>query len=138
MDELVPSIGESARSLEDTIRELLERIIQLHTVHPRMHRVLFEEVPLPAHVRRRNSEIERRYAEQTEAGLRQNAQVRVSDYRIAAHIVVQASRALSQWLVHDGPHEIDGETFLTESARMLAGYLSGGIIERDRKAIKRV
>jgi AcrR family transcriptional regulator len=51
-------------ALETLMRRFVEAMIALHRNEPRLHRVLFEEAPLPAGLRRRLQRLEDAFAEQ--------------------------------------------------------------------------
>ena len=126
LDTLLHILGREDRPIAETLREVLETVIELHAAEPELHRVLFAEVPQPAHIvqHRRAKEIE--FTVRTRDILRHHPQVTVADLDTAAHVLVQTSHALMQWLVHSGPEELDRERILTETVRMLSLYLTGG------------
>ena len=125
MEALIGILDDHSLPLESVMRKSIEGIIAMHTGEPSLHRILMEEVPQPARLLKRQKENELHFAEMVEARLRAHPEVKVRDYRIAAHVIVQTIRALSQWLVHKGPHDFDRSRFIGESVKMVTGYLTG-------------
>ncbi|MBD3258643.1 TetR family transcriptional regulator [candidate division GN15 bacterium] len=124
INQLIGRLADAEVPIEQTIRDILLAIVDRHAGQPRLHRVLAEETPQPPALIKRKRADDQRYAAEVEAALRRNSQVTVRDYRIAAHIVVQASAALSRWLVHSGPTDLNQRRFIGETSRMLAVYLT--------------
>ena len=125
MEALIGILDNYSLPLETVMRKSIEGIIDMHTGEPSLHRILMEEVPQPARLLKRQRENELHFAVLVEAKLRAHPEVQVRDYRIAAHLIVQTIRALSQWLVHKGPHDFDRSRFISESVKMVTGYLTG-------------
>jgi hypothetical protein len=99
---------------------MLVRLLDRHRDHPRLQRALTEEVPHPKHIRtlhlRQNEEYTRRVAEI----LRRRPDVHVTHVEAAAHVLVEATSALSRWLAHSPPDHIDRDALLDETVRILS------------------
>ncbi len=123
------------RSLEDmadpnmpfarAVRGLFTRLVDMHAENPRLHRVLAEEVPHRAAVRALHAEGERGIVERTEQILSTRPDLKVANPSAAAHVMVQATEALSRWLVHDAPVSLDRGAFVDEAVRLLCAYVQG-------------
>lgn len=111
--------------LEDTLRHLVEAVIALHEATPRLHRVLFEEVPWPSEMWDRLKGMERELAGQVEMLLRTMPEVTVEHADRAAWMVVQLVETLTHRYVLDPPPWLQREDFATELVVMLRGYLAG-------------
>jgi len=107
----------------EALENLFRRSLALHEEDPDFHRMLGAELELPpvlqgAHYRRGQ------YAERIAIILRGRPDVHCRDYGITAHILSQTLEALSRWLVHSAPTDLDRERFIREAVTMVAGYVS--------------
>jgi AcrR family transcriptional regulator len=91
--------------LETAVRQLLDAVIALHARDRALHRVLFEEAPLPPRVRRQLAQAEQQVAGQVAVYLRGRPEVTVPDVELAATVVVQAIEALTHKLVVHGSED---------------------------------
>jgi AcrR family transcriptional regulator len=105
------------------VRSLVEAMLSLHAREPRLHRVLFEEAPRPAPVRRRVAALEAAMREGVEALLAAHPEVRVGSPALAAGLLVRTVEALTHRAVLDGDA---GPELATEVTRMLCAYLTSG------------
>jgi AcrR family transcriptional regulator len=113
-------------TLAGTIRHLVHAMVELHARDRNLHRVLFEEAPLPRPLRELLSDMEVRITDRVELLLRTTPEVTVTDPALAAAIVVKTVEALTHNLVVHGErgrdHEIDA--YVEEIVRLIAGYLT--------------
>jgi AcrR family transcriptional regulator len=105
------------------LENLFSRSLAFHEEDPDFHRMLGTEFDLPpalqgAHHRRGQ------YAERVALILRERPDVDCRDYNITAHIISQTLEALSRWLVHNAPADLDRERFIREAVTMVAGYVT--------------
>ncbi len=102
-DALLRNAGTKALAPEVPVTEAIDHLVQamiaLHARDRNLHRVLFEETPVPARVRRRLDEVERGIAATIAAFLRTRPEVTAPDPDLAAHILVQSIEALTHRLV---------------------------------------
>jgi len=111
------------RSLRDVAERLVRAMIDLHSRDRKLHRVLFEETPLPPQVRRQLDAVERSVAAHLATYLRHHPEVTAPDADLAAMVVVQAIEALThRLLLHGAPEELEAQT--EEFVRLTTGYLS--------------
>jgi AcrR family transcriptional regulator len=111
--------------LREALRCFVESMIELHSGEPQLHRVLFEEAPLPAVLRRRLRERELAFADELGLQLEMMPGVYLPDPPLAAYLVVQTVESLVHSFVMHAPPGVDAEVFCEELVRMLRGYLSG-------------
>jgi len=112
-----------AVDLEGLIRRSVDAMMALHRNEPKLHRVLFEEAPLPASLRRRLQRYEDEFAEFVASLLAQQPGLRIENPDLAAHIVVRSIEGLVHGFVLNPPPDFDSERFCQEVARMLVKYL---------------
>lgn len=131
-------IGEGEAILEKTIGELetaggdlrcvVERLIaamvELHKRNPTLHRVLFEEIPLPPRIRRMRADGEDRVTELVQIQLERHQEFARRDPALAARLVVQTVEALIHNLVlHEGL-AARTESRVDEIVRLVMAYLT--------------
>jgi AcrR family transcriptional regulator len=112
--------------LVGTIRHLVRAMVELHGRERDLHRVLFEEAPLPRHVRDLLAAMEVRITERAEVLLRSLPEVTAPDPALAAAVVVKTVEALTHNLVvhggRDGHRELD--VYVEEIVRLVVSYLT--------------
>jgi AcrR family transcriptional regulator len=106
------------------LRRFVDALFALHENEPRLHRVLFEEVPLPSSVRSELRRRENALASEVRALLEAFPQVKVRDASVTAYILVHTVDALVHNFVLHPPKEIDSEQLKEELVRMLHGHLA--------------
>jgi AcrR family transcriptional regulator len=126
-----PTIERSLEDMEDTriplpeaMRRMFIRLIELHSgADPRLQRALGEEVPQPPRVREERRRREAEYAARVAVLLRARPDVKTDDPEVAALVLVQAAAALTRWLAHEAPPDLDREAYIEEAVRLLTGHL---------------
>ncbi len=112
-----------APRLGAAVRHLVGAMIALHARDRALHRVLFEEAPLPPRVRRQLALAETRIATRLAAYLRDHPEVRVPDPDLAATVLVQTVEALTHKLVvHGDPAALAAQT--DELVALVTAYLT--------------
>lgn len=96
-EALVPGM-----SLRQSVGRLVQAMIDLHGRDRQLHRVLFEETPLPARIRRQLADVERAVADHIADFLRGHPEVTAPDPDLAAMVLVQAIEGLTHRLVVHG------------------------------------
>lgn len=119
-------LGDEPRPFLVVIRHLVRAMVELHGRDRALHRVLFEESPLPRRVRELLATIEARAADRVELLLRASPEVHVADPALAAAMVVKTVEALTHTLVlHGDPrHERDLDVYVEEIVRLVGTYLT--------------
>lgn len=123
---LLRAPGDHTQPLEALIRGWVEAMVTLHAGHPRLHRMLFEQVALPPVVWEAVAALERAAAQQLAALLAARADVTVADPGLAAHLVVELVEAATHRLVLHPPAPYARERCVDELVHLLAAYLTGG------------
>jgi AcrR family transcriptional regulator len=105
-------------------RTMVAVMIQLHEDDPRLHRVLFEEVPHDASVRARVRRLEDDATARLAALLPHVRGVAVQDPQIAARLVVELLEALThRWITAVDRTPIPAARMADELTRLLVAYL---------------
>lgn len=128
---LLGSLIAEASSAHPPLRSLLHRFVSalfaLHEHEPALHRVLFEEAPLPSSVRRRLRERENELALEVCRLLDAHPEVLMRKPDVAAYVVVHTVDSVVHNFVLHPPRHIDTHALTDEVVSMLMRYLS-----RDR------
>ncbi|MBL8947456.1 MAG: TetR/AcrR family transcriptional regulator [Myxococcales bacterium] len=115
-----------ALRLEPLARAMVDAMIGLHAEAPRLHRVLFEEVPHGPAVRRRVRALEERSASALAAALAVIPGVVVRDRVVAARLVVDMLEALThRWVTDATQATLPPRRLADELVRMIVAYLGG-------------
>ena len=114
-----------SKDLTVTVRHLVRAMVELHARDRDLHRILFEEAPLPRRLRRMLLEIEDRVSARVALLLATYPEVKVRDPALAATVVVQTVEALTHKLVVHGMREHDLEAYVEEIVRLVIRYLTG-------------
>jgi len=112
--------------LAQSLTNLIHRLVELHEKEPQLNRILSEHVPRPPEMEERERTEVHAYIEQLEQALRQRKDVSVRNPHAAAHLLVQTVGALTRWLGHEAPPNLDRRTVISEAITMLTGYIHGG------------
>jgi AcrR family transcriptional regulator len=112
-----------------TVRHLVRAMVELHGHDRDLHRVLFEEAPLPRHVRELLAAMGVRIGERTALMLRSLSEVTVRDPALAAAVVVKTVEALTHNLVvhGDGNGHRELDVYVEEIVRLVARYLTAPV-----------
>jgi AcrR family transcriptional regulator len=105
------------------VRRFVRAMVELHARDRALHRVLFEEAPLPRRVRRQLSDLERQVAASVEAWLRAHPGVTRRDPALAAAVVVQAVEGVTHKLVVHGEREVQVGPYVEEMVALVTAYL---------------
>lgn len=109
--------------LRTAVRAFVEAMVALHARDVALHRVLFEEAPLPRPVRRLLVAVETRVASHLTEFLAGHPSVTVPDPARAAAMTVQVVEALThRFVLADG---FDPDAFVDETVRLVLRYLTG-------------
>jgi AcrR family transcriptional regulator len=111
-------------ALESLLRRFVVAMIALHEHEPELHRVLFEEAPLPASVRRQLRRRENELVTEVCALLLAHPEVRIRSPNVTAYVLVHTVDALVHNFVLHPPHGIDPQALTRETVRMLFRHLT--------------
>lgn len=132
-DHVEAGVGEIARRLSDVaaLPELLDDRVALfvdaamanHAGNPRLHRVLFEESPVPPDLRAELDRAEAWAVDVVASMLADEPTVRVDDPRLAAYVVVTTIESLTHRYLAGGDRYGGPEQFARQVAAMVVAYL---------------
>ena len=128
LEQAAASVMARSLSLRQAVRQLVEAMIALHARDRALHRVLFEEAPLPPRLRRQLADAERIIAARVAGYLQRHAAVTAPDPALAATVVVQAVEALTHKLVVHGSDDLAAQA--DELVALVVAYLTA-----DRNAL---
>jgi AcrR family transcriptional regulator len=124
--ELLAGVMVEMPTLETLVRRFVVAMIALHEHEPELHRVLFEEAPLPSSVRRRLRRRENDFAAEVCDLLRTHPEVCIRDPNVTAYVLVHCVDALVHDFILHPPKSIDAESLTEEMVSMLLRHLSAG------------
>jgi AcrR family transcriptional regulator len=122
--ELLAEALTDVPTLESLLRRFVVAMIALHEHEPELHRVLFEEAPLPSSVRRQLRKRENEFAAEVCALLDAHPEVRMRDPNVTSYILVHTVDALVHNFILHPPAGIDAKSLTEETVRMLLGHLT--------------
>jgi AcrR family transcriptional regulator len=126
LGELLARVMTELPTLETLLRRFVVAMIALHEHEPELHRVLFEEAPLPSSVRRRLQRRENDFAAEVCELLRAHPEARIVDPNVTAYVLVHCVDALVHDFILHPPKNIDAESLTHEMVCMLVRHLSAG------------
>ncbi len=109
--------------LDVLIREFVDAMMALHENEPKLHRVLFEEAPLPASLRRRLQRYDDEFAASLASLLVEQPGLHIPDPALSAHLVVRSIEGLIHGFVLHPPPDIEPDAFCREVVALLVRYL---------------
>jgi AcrR family transcriptional regulator len=110
--------------VREMIRRFVHAMVELHARDRDLHRVLFEEAPLPKRVRRQLADVEDRITERVEDYLRAHPDVTARDPALAASVLVKTIEGLTHKLVVHGDPHTDAEYYCEEIVALVTAYLA--------------
>jgi len=122
--------------LEDSVRAIVQAMVDVHRVNPALHRVLVAIVPSVGAL------AETRVVEDAAAALltqfmkARKAELRPLNPELSAFMLVHAVEALTHAAVLERPELLKGELFVNEATRMILGYLRGSPEDRESRQNK--
>jgi AcrR family transcriptional regulator len=125
VDRSIQELQDTEIPFDDAVRRLFRRLVEAHSDNPRLNRVLVEEVPRPKYIQELDRQEEALYTRRITAILQRRHDIHVEHPVAAAHVLVQATGALSRWLVHSAPEHLDREAYINEAVRLLSLYTKG-------------
>jgi AcrR family transcriptional regulator len=123
LSDLVREIRGQPVEIDALLRRFVDAMIALHSREPHLHRVLFENAPLPGSLRRDLQRLENAFVEQIAALLSDHPGLALRDPALAATMLVRSVDGLVHGLILRPPPELDAQTFSDELVCMLRCYL---------------
>lgn len=114
----------TCRDVKDVVRRFARAMFDLHAHDRVLHRLLFEEAPLPRKTRQRVAAIEQAIAARLEGYLRANPSITRRDPALAAAVIVQCVEALTHKLIVHGDGEAAAAVYVEEIAALVTAYLA--------------
>lgn len=127
---LVAEARSGTRPLAEIVRGFVGAMVALHAHEPALHRVLFEEAPIPARLRRALATLDAAMIAEIATLLREHPEARVADATLAATLVVHTAEALTHRLVLHLGRAADREAWIAEVTALLVRYVAGGVPAR--------
>jgi AcrR family transcriptional regulator len=119
---LVAELAVAKPTLEGLVRAIVAAMLDLHAASPRLHRVLFEEVPHRPAVRARVRAMEDAQATALAALLPRLA--RVEDPAITARVIVELLEALThRWVLTPASEPLPRARMQAELERLVLAYI---------------
>jgi AcrR family transcriptional regulator len=125
VEQSLIALEDEGRPVGDTIRSLLEGLVELHDANPDLTRALSHETGRLHSARDTHRQREALYAREVERVLSRRRDVRPGNTAVMAHIVVQTTEALTRWLVHEAPRTLERGVVVEETVRLLTQYVQG-------------
>jgi len=123
VSQLLQEAREGPVELDALLRRFVEAMLALHQREPRLHRVLFEEIPLPASLRRELERREGAIAEQVAALLTEQLGLPLRSPALTAYLLVHSVEGLVHDFVLRPPQGFDADAFADELVCVLRSYL---------------
>lgn len=122
------SLGEIAGrdvTLVAAVRHMVRAMVDMHGRERELHRLFFEEAPLPRRLHEAVAAMEARIVTWVEAWLRASREVNVPDPYLAAVLVVKTVESLTHDLVVHGERAGTLDAYVEEIVRLVVSYLTG-------------
>ncbi len=120
---MLDGIRPEAVELRTLIGHSVDAMMALHRNEPKLHRVLFEEAPLPPSLRGQLRRYEDEFAESLASLLADLPGMHIQNPALAAHIVVRSIEGLIHGFVLHPPADIGPDAFCQQVVELLDGYL---------------
>jgi AcrR family transcriptional regulator len=125
IDAAIRNLARPKAPLRDGLRLLVDEVIALHEMSPRLHRVLFDELPRTESTMAIHAQAEAHHIELTASVLAQIPAVRSENRETIAALLVQTTEALVHWLVLRAPPTLERDTCIDEIVELLYRYTAG-------------
>lgn len=133
LSNLAGTLIEQTPTLESLVSSIVEAMIDLHAATPKLHRVLFEEVPHTQAVRSRVKELERVHATALAMLLPQLAPVNQPE--LVAQVIVELLEALThRWVITPSAEPLPRPQMQAELERLVISYVRSSS-QRVSKAV---
>jgi len=125
-------LAEPTVAVDTALRALFDDLIELHRDNPVLTRVLSTRVP--HHTAQGRGDEDNRMIHRLEEILVLRPDVRTRDTAAVAHVLATTTEALTRWIAHEAPEQLNVPTLVDEMVAMLSGYItaSSGARENSR------
>lgn len=125
LEALAVSLAMETPTLEGLVRAIVTAMIDLHASSPKLHRVLFDEVPHGQAVRKRVRAMEDQHARALAAILPALAPLAEPD--VTARVVVELLEGLThRWIITKDAELLSRERMQSELERLVLAYVRAG------------
>jgi AcrR family transcriptional regulator len=125
IDAALEHLADPGRPLREGLGALVQEVVAAHELSPRLHQVLFDEVPRSAIMMRMQAEADRRGHEAVTRLLGRLPGVRQDSLEVMAHLLVQTTEALAHWMVLRAPRTLSRKRCIAETVELLHRYVTG-------------
>lgn len=115
---------DTCRDMNEVVRRFARAMFDLHARDRTLHRLLFEEAPLPRRTRQRLFAIEHEVTAHVEAYLRAHPGSTQRDPALAAAVIVQCIEGLTHKLVVHGNSDAATELYVEEMVALVTSYIA--------------
>jgi AcrR family transcriptional regulator len=130
---LVREVQGQPLPIDALLHRFVDAMIALHNREPHLHRVLFENAPLPGSLRSDLERLENAFVEQIAALLSDHPGLALRDPALAATMLVRGIDGLVHGFILRPPPELDAQAFADELVCMLGCYLEARGPARARR-----
>lgn len=121
--ECLPLLADPSVPLRVSVRDLLARLLELHEADPRLTRAVEEQASQMPRVPEALGRYEESFLADLEQLLRGRHDVRAGDSALMAHLLFEATEAVSRFLAHGPADRFDREVALDEATELLCRYV---------------
>lgn len=118
----LPGRVAGAQPLGEFFQLLVEGFVELHLRSPAVHRLLAEELVLPAEARLAFDRLAEELAGQLAAALAVREDLQTADHRTLAYFCMHILERMTHVLVLHPPEQFSRASYVTETVRILVGY----------------
>lgn len=108
---------------EDVLPNIVHAMVAMHALAPGLHRVLFEETPLPPTLRAELDELEDQLVDVAAKALATDPSPAPNDPRLTARIVISAIEGLTHRLVLRPPPNVTPDAIADEITKVVRAYI---------------
>lgn len=123
IDALLKEALASPPTLQELLAQFIDALIKLHMENPDVHRLLFNEAPLPPEFHKVKETRENHFAEGLVELLSEYREVSNKNLKLTAYMLVQTVEGLVHSFIIYPPDDLTIESFREELVLMLLSYL---------------
>jgi AcrR family transcriptional regulator len=113
----------SGAGFDDVLPDIVQAMVAIHALAPRLHRVLFEETQLPPTLRAELDELEDRLVDMAAGALAADTDSPPADPRLSARIVINTIEGLTHRLVLRPPPGVTPNAIAREITALVRAYI---------------
>jgi AcrR family transcriptional regulator len=113
----------SGADFDDVLPGIVHAMVAMHALAPGLHRVLFEETPLPSTLRAELDELEDQLVDVAAEALATDPSTTPNDPRLTARVMISAIEGLTHRLVLRPPPNIAPDAIANEITNLVRAYI---------------